>query len=53
MKRHHSLPERLIEYLVGAMLFLAGWALILTLVGAGFGIPMSAAGLALLLPERQ
>ena len=48
-----SRPHRLFDYLLGTVLLMMGFALILTLVGAPFGIPLFAAGLALLLEPRS
>ena len=46
-------PRRLSDYVLGTVLLMVGWTLILTLIGAPLGIPMFAAGLALLLEPRS
>ena len=48
-----SRRHRLFDYALGTVLFIVGWTLILTLVGAPLGIPLFASGLALLLEPRS
>ncbi len=56
MNPRHPQQHRLLEFLLGTLLFTSGFALIVTFIGAPLGIPMFAAGLALLLgtaPEKS
>ena len=53
MNPRHPRPSRLFDFVLGTMLSMIGVTLMFTLIAAPLGIPMFAAGLALLLRDDQ